>query len=167
MFVIYQIHDFCVNNFHYHNAVDDYHWCSHYQTLATAYEAAVVAADRNSNVDQRRTDDGCNAKSLPNRSSYSGDGNVDATVPVVDSTASSRSRLASAVRLAPGDGNQIKTRLISIHNQLTPFSHWPPLTPCMGGRQFLGLGGGTGLNALGGGGCADGGPTCAIFGGLM
>lgn len=52
MRVIYQIHDFCVNNFHYHNvADDDYHSCSHYQTSATAYEAVAAKLVHNSNED--------------------------------------------------------------------------------------------------------------------
>lgn len=51
MVVIYQIHDFCEYNFHYHNVVDgDYRCYSHYRTYeATACEAAAVG--RSSNVD--------------------------------------------------------------------------------------------------------------------
>jgi hypothetical protein len=43
VFVIYQIHDFCVNNFRYHSVADDYHSYNHYQTFA-AYEEVVEVA---------------------------------------------------------------------------------------------------------------------------
>jgi hypothetical protein len=53
-FVIYQIHDFCVNNFRYHNGAvgDDYHSYNHYQTSddSACEAAAAVAAARRSNA---------------------------------------------------------------------------------------------------------------------
>lgn len=108
MLVIYQIHDFCVNNFHYHNAVDgDYRWCSHYRTLAIACEAAAATVDRNSNVDLDRTDDDCNATKLPIRWSCSDDDSVDeleaaAAAAAADLSVDNKNHLASAEKLAPG-----------------------------------------------------------------
>lgn len=79
IFVIYQIHDFCVNSFHYHNAnSDDYY--SHYRTLAVTAceEASVASVAHNSSADCLRIDDGYNAKKPPNHLSYSGGDNADA-----------------------------------------------------------------------------------------
>lgn len=104
MHVIYQIHDFCANNFHYHNAVDgDYHWCSHYRTLVIACEAvAAKVVGHNLNVDWDRTDDDCNAMKLLIHLSCSGDGNADELEAAADLQADNKSHLASAVKLAPG-----------------------------------------------------------------
>lgn len=73
-----------MNNFHYHNAVDDdYHWCSHYQTLVIACcEAAVAKVDRNLNVDFDRIDGDCNEMMLLIHWSYFDDDNVDELVAV-------------------------------------------------------------------------------------
>lgn len=110
MHVIYQIHDFCVNNFHYHNVVDgDYRWCSHYQTLATAYEAAVAMVGRSSSADWDRTDDDCSGMMRLIRCSCSGDDNVDG-IAAVD-LMGSKSRLVSVAKRAPGiDKNHIYSR---------------------------------------------------------
>lgn len=78
MNVIYQIHEFCVNNFHYHNAVDDYRY-SHYQTLAACVVAGAFAVRNLVAEDLGQTGDDYNAMILSHLS-YSGDGNVDETV---------------------------------------------------------------------------------------
>lgn len=106
MFVIYQIHDFCVNNFHYHNVVDgDYRWCSHYRTSATACEAAAAKVDRNSSVDSGgRIDDDCNGRTRRIHWSCSDDDNVDG-IGAVDLMAGSKSHLANVAKSAPVDDN--------------------------------------------------------------
>lgn len=106
MHVIYQIHDFCVNNFHYHNEVDgDYHWCNHYRTLVIACEVAVAMVDHNSNVDCHRTDDDCNVTRVQSHLTYFDDDNADAAVVVaaVDSMADNKSHLVNEEKLAPSE----------------------------------------------------------------
>jgi hypothetical protein len=94
MLVIYQIHDFCANNFHYHNAVDDdYRWCSHYRTLATACEEAAATVDRNWRADLLRTGGDCNAMSLRSHwSCFDGDS--------VDGLAAAAAAAAAVVAVA-------------------------------------------------------------------
>jgi hypothetical protein len=102
--VIYQIHDFCANNFHYHNAVDgDYRWCSHYRTLATACEEVAATVDHNSNADSDQIDGDCNAMSRPIRWSYSDDDSADGIVAAAAAgwPVDSRSHSVSAVKRAP------------------------------------------------------------------
>lgn len=102
MLVIYQIHDFCANNFHYHNvADDDYRWCSHYRTSATACGAAVAkVADRNSSADWGRIDGDCNGTTVLIHWSCSDDDNVDG-IGAVDLMSGSKSHLVSAAKSAP------------------------------------------------------------------
>jgi hypothetical protein len=112
IFVIYQIHDFCVNNFHYHNVVDYYY--IHYQT-STAIACELVAAndpsDHNLSADcchYRQTGDDCNvAKCHFHCSCFDGD-NADAVVAVAVAVAfldwsasSNKSHLANVALLAP------------------------------------------------------------------
>jgi hypothetical protein len=104
--VIYQIHDFCVNSFHYHNAnSDDYY--SHYRTLAEiAYEvasAAMVAfAGHNSSAGYLRIDDGYSEETIPSHLSYFDDDSADAIVGGEHSMAmNNKSRLVNEATLVP------------------------------------------------------------------
>lgn len=105
MNVIYQIHDFCVNNCHYRNdLVDgDYHWCNHYQTSVTACEAA-AASVHNWSGDLHRIDGGCNVMTLRSRLTYFDDGNVDEIeVEAVELPVDSKIHSENVAKLAPGD----------------------------------------------------------------
>ena len=101
MCVIYQIHDFCVNNFHYYNvADDDYHSYSHYQTSVIACEVAVEVLGRNL-TDQDQTGGDCSATIPRNHQSCFDDDNVDEIEAAVELMAGSRNRLASEVKWVP------------------------------------------------------------------
>lgn len=99
-FVIYQIHDFCVNSFHYHNAnFDDYY--NRYQTLAvTACEAASV--DHNSSEDCFQTDDDYNGEKVLSHLSYFDGDSADAIEDGADLMAmNNKSHSENAVTSVP------------------------------------------------------------------
>jgi hypothetical protein len=100
LFVIYQIHDFSVNNFHYHNAnSDDY--CSHYRTLVAiaCVEAWVALVDHNCCQHCCQTDDDCNAEMPLFHLSCSDDDNAEREVDLM--AMSNRNHLASEVTSIP------------------------------------------------------------------